>query len=290
MKKLFVFFGFALLVNSCANTPPQEPGVATTIFEPQSQLPKVEIPNYEVDSTNPRQALIIGNGAYQNGTLVYTQNDAIDIATKLKDKGFSIDLNLDLNNQAMKIAIEHFVERLSAVQDKDDDIVGFFYFSGHGARWKGNNYLIPIDNAKITKGSELKKHAVYARNIVDDMEKTNNGLNVVILDACRNNPYSGTDRNLTRGLTRMPLPFSEKTGTLIAFAADEGQTAQDDGGNKRNGLYTKNLLKVLEHAEKMRLEDVFMQVNTLVRKESGGEQIPWYKTSLIKTCSLLKCK
>jgi len=220
------------------------------------------------------QALVIGNDQYQHSPLRNPVNDANDMARVLSEIGFDVTLKTNLNQQAMDEAIDEFGGRLSASQG-----VGLFYFAGHGARVEGENYLLPIDNNKIREDSDLKYRAVSVAQVWEKIEKKKTRLNIIILDACRNNPYRGM-RSLNRGLARM-VPVNDENGSIIMFATAAGKTASDLSRNGRNGLFTSHLLSALKtaHQTHQRIDDMFVQVRNAVKEESGGEQEPWYSVS-----------
>jgi len=157
----------------------------------------------------------------------------------------------------------------------DTQGVGLFYYAGHGARVDGENYLVPVDNKKIQEEDDLKYYAVHAHKVLETMKKARDNFNIVILDACRNNPFRG-GRSMQRGLAGM-----SSVGSIIAFATDQGKTASDNLG-ERNGLYTKHLLKELKKAarERTRIDDMFTNVRNAVLQASNGQQQPWILDSL----------
>jgi hypothetical protein len=225
-------------------------------------------------SSNPQLALVIGNSQYDYSPLANPMNDATDMARVLEQIGFEVILKTDLNQRALDDAIDDFGRRLLNRQG-----VGLFYFAGHGAQVNGQNYLLPVDNTRIKDERDLKYHAVDADKILERMEVAQNNVNIMVLDACRDNPYQGSKRGGTqRGLAYMQSP----SGSIIAFATDKGKTAADTSMGGRNGLFTKHLLDVLKTApqQHQRIDDMFMQVRNAVIQESGGTQEPWYSASL----------
>ena len=156
--------------------------------------------------------------------------------------------------------------------------VGLFFYSGHGARVGGNNYLIPTDNDRIVTPEDLEYYAIDANKVLTTMRKAKNHVNIIILDACRDNPYLGAGKSMERGLARMVSP----KGSIIAFATSEGKTASDISDNGRNGLFTSHLIKALKTANQthQRIDDLFMAVSDAVTTESRGKQEPWQQDSL----------
>ncbi|MCK5718188.1 MAG: caspase family protein, partial [Thiomargarita sp.] len=220
------------------------------------------------------QALVIGNNQYDYSPLQNPVNDATDMARVLSEMGFEVTLKTNVKQKAMDKAINTFGRHLS-----ENKGVGLFYFAGHGARVSGENYLLPINNNSIQTEDDLKYHAVAARKILKKMEDAT--LNIMILDACRNNPYQGTTRSLQQGLSRLDHA-NNSSGSIIAFATAPETQAFDSSLNGRNGLYTSHILKSLKNAYEthQRIDDMFMGVRNAVELESSGKQIPWYSASL----------
>jgi transposase len=150
--------------------------------------------------------------------------------------------------------------------------VGMFYFAGHGVQVNGANYLIPI-GAVIKGEAGVKYEAVDAGFVLAQMEDARNRSNIVVLDACRNNPFARSFRSSSGGLASIDAPV----GTLIAYATAPGRTASD--GNGRNGLYTKELLAAMR-VPGLRIEDIFKQTRSEVRRQSNNQQIPWESSSI----------
>ncbi len=216
-------------------------------------------------ATERRSALVIGNGAYSAGSLKNPVNDATDMATALKKVGFSVILKKNANHREMMESIEDFGNALKRGG------VGLFYYAGHGVQVGGVNYLLPI-GARINKEGDIRYEAVDVGRVLTEMENANNGLNIVLLDACRDNPYGKTFRSASRGLA---IVTNAPTGTFISYSTGAGQVARD--GTGRNSPYTKALL---EHIVKpgLPISEVFMKVRSKVKQETG--QVPWELTSL----------
>ena len=213
-----------------------------------------------------RHALVIGNGAYGHGPLRNPVNDARAIAKTLADTGFEVLLVENATQVAMRRAIRTFGDKIAAGG------VGLFYYAGHGIQLKGRNYLVPV-NAEIEREYEIEFAAVDVNLVLAMMDAAANPLNIVILDACRNNPFARSFRSVQLGLAQMDAP----AGTFIAFATAPGSVADDGAGE--NGVYTKYLL-----AEMMKpgvpIELVFKQVRNGVMKETRGRQVPWESSSM----------
>lgn len=214
-----------------------------------------------------RIALVIGNNAYKSAPLANPINDARDIAKALSGFGFSVTLRENANQRDMKQAIREFTALIK------HGGTGLLYFAGHGVQSKGRNYLIPVD-ADIQQEYELEDQAVDANIVLAAMDEAQNPVNIVILDACRNNPFARSFRSATSGLAQM----DSVKGTLIAYATAPGSVAAD--GAERNGIYTKHLLQSLQQPDSD-IARVFSRVRAAVVRETGGRQIPWESTSLI---------
>ncbi|MGI9068546.1 MAG: caspase family protein [Pyrinomonadaceae bacterium] len=222
----------------------------------------------ENSSGSPRRlALVIGNGAYENAPpLKNPPNDAIDIANVLSKVGFGVEHGVNLTQRQMKAMIREFGQKLRAGGQ------GLFYFAGHGVQLRGRNYLVPVD-ASIQSETDVEDQGVDTNLMLGMMDEAGNGLNVVILDACRNNPFSRSFRSASNGLAQMDAP----SGTLIAYATAPGSVASD--GNARNGLYTQELLKNML-IPGLSIEEVFKRVRISVRNTTAGKQTPWESSSL----------
>jgi hypothetical protein len=214
-----------------------------------------------------RLALVIGNGAYPTSPLRNPTNDARALAAALKALGFEVTAHENLGQREMRRAILDFGTRLR------EGGVGLFYFAGHGVQVNGRNYLVPVD-AAINSEAEVEVEALDVASVLARMETARNRVNLVVLDACRDNPFARSFRSTTRGLAAIDAP----SGTLIAYATAPGRVARD--GEGANGLYTGELLKTLQ-APGLRVEEVFKRVRQSVLERSGGDQVPWESSSLV---------
>lgn len=214
-----------------------------------------------------RLALVIGNANYsQAAKLTNTTNDAKSMEATLKEMNFEVIAVHDGSYEAMKEAIYTFGDR---IQDVD---VSIFYYAGHGLEVDGTNYLVPVD-ANIQSALDVKLKTIPLTGVIRTMEFANDeGLNMIILDACRNNPFPTGKRSGGSGLARVQAP----SGTLIAYATDPGSTASD--GDKANGLYTGELVKQMKISQ--RIEDIFMNTRNAVEHLSNGTQRPWEEARL----------
>ncbi len=225
--------------------------------------------NKIITTNEKRIALVIGNGAYPSAPLKNPVNDAALISTELKKFGFEVTTITDGSQNQIKKAISDYGDLLST----DKSIIGLFYYAGHGIQAKGKNYIIPVD-AKVEKEADVVVYCVDLDDLMANLEYAGNNLNMVILDACRNNPFGRGFRSAAgTGLATVNAP----SGTIIAFATAPGSTAADGEGN--NGLYTQEFVKVLQ-VPNLKLEDVFKKVRTQVKTQSGGKQIPWENSAL----------
>ncbi|MDQ1639673.1 MAG: hypothetical protein QOF62_3012 [Pyrinomonadaceae bacterium] len=219
---------------------------------------------------NRRIALVIGNGAYTNAPpLKNPPNDARDMAATLKQLGFTVASAIDADQRTMKRLIRDFGQQLKGGSQ------GLFYYAGHGVQMRGRNYLIPA-NAEIASETDVEDQGVDLNLVLGLMDEAQNGLNIVILDACRNNPFSRSFRSAGSGLAQVDAP----TGTLIAYATAPGRVASD--GNDRNGLYTSALLKNMR-VPGLNLSEMFMRVRAEVMMQTGKRQVPWEMSSLVGT-------
>lgn len=217
-------------------------------------------------SAGKRVALVIGNGAYEKGPLRNPVNDALDMAENLRQLGFEVLKRENVDQRTMEEAIREFGKRLTPGS------VGLFYYSGHGIQVEGRNYLIPVD-ARIETESDVKYESVDAGRVLGKMEDAGNDLNIVMLDACRDNPFSKSFRSESRGLARMDAP----SGSLIAYATAPGEVAAD--GTGRNGIFTKHLLKHMQ-TPGLTIERVLKRVRVDVTRETFERQVPWESSSL----------
>lgn len=212
-------------------------------------------------------ALIIGNSSYYKASLENAINDAKAMADKLLKLGYVVDLVTDANVETMSNAISHLSEKLENVD------VALFYFSGHGVQIEGYNYLTSID-ANFSDEISLKYHGGFNVNeIIERFEKAHIQTKILILDACRNNPF--TFRGLHEGLA----PIYAPKGTIIAFSTSPGETASDAGMGKHS-VYTGTLLKYIDE-ENVTIEECFKRVRTTVYAITKGKQLSWEHTSLI---------
>jgi len=213
-----------------------------------------------------RVALVIGNGAYKAGPLKNPVNDARDMASTLRSLGFEVILRENAGLAQMEQAVDQFWASLRKGG------TGLFFFAGHGLQVKGVNYLVPVD-ANIQLEQDVKVRCLDVNLVLGRMENAGNSLNLVILDACRNNPFARAWRNAGQGLAKMDAPM----GTLIAYATSPDSVAADGAG--KNGVYTSHLLQRMR-TPGLKVEDVLKQTRIGVIRDTDKRQIPWESSSL----------
>ncbi len=217
-------------------------------------------------STEKRVALVIGNSRYESAPLRNPVNDANLMASTLREIGFDVIARTDANLREMQLAIREFSRKIQ------NGSVGLFYYAGHGMQSAGRNFLIPI-GASIEVEGDVVLEGLDLNSVLEQMGMAQNRLNIVILDACRNNPFTRSFRSGSQGLAQVNAP----AGTFIAYATAPGQTASD--GKGQNGLYTQELMANLR-SPGLPIEEVFKRVRVQVKQKSNGVQIPWDASSL----------
>src|SRR4051812_16589871 len=215
----------------------------------------------------PRRALVIGNSAYAFAPLKNPANDAGAIADELKKIGFEVTSGIDLKRAEMAAAITAYAAGLARTK-----AVGLFYFAGHGTQFAWRNFLLPTD-AVVRTMEDVQKSCVDVNALIEGIASAANPMNMIVLDACRENPFGRDFRVEQKGLSQLDAP----PGTFLAYATSPGNVASD--GEGANGLYTENLLREMKVPE-AKIEDVFKRVRLSVRRTSNGLQIPWESTSL----------
>jgi hypothetical protein len=223
------------------------------------------------NSQEQRVALVIGNGQYQNHVvLINPPNDASDIAAALQKDDFTVTLLTDASRKDMEQAVRSFGNSL-----KNPEAVGLFYYSGHGAQAEGVNYLIPVD-ADIQDADELAYNAVDVESILAKMRSAGNKFNIVVLDACRDNPFPGASRSAEKGLAVVKIKVPE---SMIVYATDPGSTASD--GEGRNSPFTKAFLENM-NTPNQDITKMMKRVSSQVQIDTDGKQTPWVTTNLTK--------
>ena len=217
-----------------------------------------------------RVALIIGNSDYRSAPLDNPANDASDLAASLEKQGFNVLVRENVGERGLKEAVDVFAKHLQKGG------IGLFFFAGHGIQLKDQNFLLPVD-VGFDSEADISFKSISAEYVLSRMAEAGNRINIVILDACRNNPLQQSRKTISKGLGVMNVGRAEK-GTFIAYATSPGSTAAD--GTGRNGLYTKHLLRSLETSDSD-IDRVFGRVRTGVVQDTNGEQVPWTSSSVI---------
>lgn len=216
-------------------------------------------------------ALVIGNSEYASSPLANPANDAIDMAISLKKLGFDVIEKKNADFRSMEKAMSQFYQKLQNAE------VGFFFYAGHGIQIEGNNYLIPVDS-EIANPSDVRFKTIAADRILGVMKDAGNKLNIVVLDACRNNPFHSYFRSSSKGLAFMDAP----DGTIVAYATSPGSVAMDGSG--RNGVYTKSLLQNLD--KPLTVFEMLNKTGLDVKRKTGGKQRPWINLSAMEPYQL----
>jgi hypothetical protein len=232
------------------------------------QQPQTTTPNVSAPSTGKRLALVVGNANYKVRPLKNPRNDADDISRSLRSSGFEVIDLRDASLQQMRNGVRQFGDRLI------NNDVGLVYYSGHGVEVKGRNYFIPV-NADIMREDEIADQGLDVSLILEKMNTAGKGVNILIVDACRDDPFGRSFRSSSRGLAQMDAP----RGTIIAYATSPGKVASDGDPRERNSPYTKNLVKAMQQPNKP-IEQVFKEVRRAVQEETKNQQTPWENTSL----------
>jgi uncharacterized caspase-like protein len=237
-----------------------------------------------------RVALVIGNGAYADfDALPNPPNDARGVAKALESAGFSVTLRIDANRADMLAAVDAFGRDLATSN------VGLFYFAGHAAQVDWRNFIVPVAatlsvNARAADrlANQVAEQAIELGTVLALMAKANNRLNIVIIDACRNNPFTAQAIEVGRSLSRSSdkVPFRVGAGlaqtfapprTFLAYATAPGEVASDGAG--RNSPYSGALIEALGVPD-LKLEDVFKRVRSSVATATANSQIPWDNSSV----------
>lgn len=224
----------------------------------------------QTTASEKRIALVIGNGAYTKGRLKNPPNDARAMAKALREVGFEVQEVIDADKVRIQRAMRDFGKKL-----RETGGVGLFYYAGHGVQVAGHNFLIPVGaENEVEAEADVDIFCIDAENVLRQMEVAGSRINIVIMDACRDNPFS---RSFRRGTPLGLAEINAPSGTLIAYSTDPGQTASD--GDGENGLYTQELLAKMREPG-LRIEDVFNLAGAEVERKSGRKQQPWISSKL----------
>lgn len=271
----FLFFR----INDFVNANYDNEGFLDVTIETVTMMPvlaKTQPQNHQSDTEKPtvivsnvlskRTALVIGNSNYNFSPLENPVNDARAISESLQELGFNVTTLFDANQQQMEQAVDQFGRQLFSGKQ-----VALFYYAGHGVQVNGENYLIPVD-AVLQRQADVRYKAVNIGQVLGTMGEAPGNLNIVILDACCDNPLPRSFRSSARGLAKVEGP----KGTIIGFATSPGSVASDGEGD--NGVYTKHLLLNMQKPG-LSIEQVFKKVLQGVNQETGGQQTPWTESS-----------
>ncbi len=215
-----------------------------------------------------RVALVIGNDAYGAAPLNNAVNDARAMASLLADAGFDVDLRTNVDRAGMADGARAF----AAAAARSDVRFVFFYYAGHGTQLDWRNFLLPVD-ARVNTAADLPAQCLEFGPLVRELAKAKGRTFVLVLDACRDNPFGGGWQPQQKGLSQFDAP----PGSLLAFSTAPGSVAAD--GTGQASLYTENLVRELA-VKGTRIEDALKRVRLAVRIASRGAQVPWESTSL----------
>ena len=237
---------------------------------------------FDIVSGEIRTALVIGNATYRTAPLRNPVNDAQAVAAALKGLGFSVILRENASQHEMIDSLREFARTSAKSQ------VRFLYYAGHGVQLKGRNYLMPVD-ADVSTEDEITQKGTDITEFLERMGTLPVGVNLIVLDACRNNPFvlgpaqlADSRRFRTRGLNPQGAglaPLRAPSGTLIAFSTAPGSVAVDNPAQK-NSVYTKHFLANLRNPN-VPIERLFKQVRIAVSQETQQQQVPWESSSLM---------
>ncbi|MES0883248.1 caspase family protein [Roseibium sp. SCP14] len=213
-------------------------------------------------SEQQRTALVIGNAGYAFAPLANPVNDAVAIAKALDSAGFNVILQTDVSRDGMLEALQAFGDRLKA-----DNSIGMFYFAGHGIQIQGENYLLPLGE-DFPDEETVRTKSFAVSEAVDLMSSSHDGLNIVVLDACRNNPLTGDSQGLSR--------IDSSARLFVSYSTSPGAVASD--GKGVNSPYTKHLADAIK-TPALSLEETFKRTLKGVYQDTSGEQTPWISSS-----------
>jgi hypothetical protein len=216
-----------------------------------------------------RTALVIGNDTYRDNPLSSAANDASAMSTLLSRAGFAVDLKLNATHEQMTAAIDGLGQAVA----RRDVGTTLFYYAGHAAQLEWRNYLLPVDG-RVRSVNDVRTQCIDLGLLLEQLGRKQGKTGLVILDACRDDPFGPRFRLPQKGMSQYDAP----AGTLLAFATAPGSVAMETPG-RPNGLYTENLVRELS-ATGVRLEDALKRVRLNVRLASQGRQVPWESTSL----------
>ena len=255
--------------------PVTTPAVTQAPVQSAPAVPEEPTPE-ELYKNDKRFALVIGNAAYtpKVGPLKNPVNDATSFAKTINALGFDVTLITDATYGKIRAEMIKFREKLNT--GEKDQTVGLFYYAGHGLQHDGENYIVPVD-AELEFEDDIPRYCFpIQKMILTQLEYTNSRMNILILDACRNNPFPSMNRGIgeNQGLGEM----KKARGAFIAYATSPGSVASD--GTGQNGLYTQELIRAIQKPGRT-IEQVFKDVRANVLKISGDRQNPWENSNII---------
>jgi formylglycine-generating enzyme required for sulfatase activity len=262
MRRVLLIILLVLVVLGSVFYAPWSSSVAQNRATRKAAPPIAPVPQ----STSAKWALIIGNNNYKVCPLRNPVNDASALAKVLGQFGFKVILKKNADLATMEDSLEEFGKNLRKGG------VGLFFYAGHGVQVSNTNYLIPVD-ANIKKDRDVKRVALDVEKVLDEMADAKNNINIVILDACRDNPFPKSSRSAFKGLAGIDAP----EGTIVAFSTSPGKVADDGPG--KNSPYTAALIESIKKPG-LPIEQVFKAVRQKVKESTNNNQIPWESTSL----------
>lgn len=233
---------------------------------PSSATWQTVAPNSVNQGGDRRVALVIGNSRYAISPLPNPVNDARDISAVLQSLGFEVILVLDAGLREMEKAIDLFSRKAHGA-------TALFFYAGHGLQVDGENYLIPI-GAELEDEGDVRYEAVAAGRVLDNLRYAESNLNIIVLDACRNNPFVRSFRSSTRGLARLNAP----RGSIVGFSTAPGDVASDGAG--RNSPYAAAFIRHAATPD-LTVEAFFKEVAKDVAGQTGGKQRPWISSDFL---------
>lgn len=219
-----------------------------------------------------RLALVIGNSAYaKTQTLDNPANDARLITASLQQVGFEVDVHTDLSGKKMRRAVSTFARKIT---EAGPESMALLFYAGHGLQVNGTNFLIPVD-ADIEVEADVPVEGVSADDVFHTLRSAGANVNIIVLDACRNNPFASAARSMSRGLARMVAP----AGSIIAYATAPGRVAAD--GEGENSPFSAALARTIGEPG-LTVEQVFKKVRISVHDETNGAQLPTEENQLLR--------
>jgi formylglycine-generating enzyme required for sulfatase activity len=251
LKIFLILFTLSVMLSSPANADSKERAIK----------------NLTSQNIERRVAIVIGNSDYSFSPLKNPVNDAKSVTKALKRLNFKVYDYYNLSREDIMRAVNRFTE------SENRGGTALFFYAGHGVQSNGNNYLVPI-NSNIKTETDIEFESVNMNRVIGKMNEAGNRVNIVIMDACRNNPFESKYRSVSGGLATVDAPI----GSFIAYATAPGSVAAD--GDDENGVFTKAFINVLENTKGITIEKAFKLIRSSVRQATEGKQIPWTSSSM----------